>query len=109
MGLFAPEVLVRATVRGQDGSATTLDLGRDEFAQSVAAAVQGLTDFRQRRLSIEGRPREPGNCALIEARSIVIEQGKRNGAAYRFESVETYLLEKRAGKWLAIQAETTQR
>ena len=39
----------------------------------------------------------------------MIEQGKRNGAAYRLESIESYVLEKRAGKWLAIRAETTQR
>lgn len=107
--LFAPELAVRATVRNQDGSTTTLELGRDEFAQSVAAAVQGLTDFRQRRLSIEARPLVVGACAQIEAKSIVIEQGKRNGTAYRFESVETYVLEKRAGKWLATRAETAQR
>ena len=41
--------------------------------------------------------------------SVVIEQGKRKGLAYRLESIETYVLEKRAGKWLAIRAETTQR
>ena len=107
--LFAPELTVRATVRNQDGTTTTLELGRDEFAQSVAAAVQGMTDFRQRRLSIMGRPLEAGACGRIEAKSIVIEQGKRNGAPYRFESVETFSLEKRDGKWLATKAETMQR
>ena len=109
MRLFAPDVAVRATVRNQDGSTTTLELGRDEFAQSVAAAVQGLSDFRQRRLSIEARPLVAGACGQIEAKSIVIEQGKRQGTPYRFESVETYLLEMRAGKWLGTRAETTQR
>lgn len=107
--LVAPEFTVRATVHGQDASTATLDLGRDEFAQSTGAALQGLSDFRQRRLSIEGRPTEPGACGRIEVSSVVIEQGKRNGAAYRLESIETYVLEKRAGKWLAIRAETTQR
>ena len=107
--LVAPEFTVRATVRGQDASTTALELGRDEFAQSVVAALQGLTDFRQRRLSVQGRPIEPGACDRIEIISVVIEQGKRNGAAYRLESIESYVLEKRAGKWLAIRAETTQR
>ena len=107
--LVAPEFTVRATVHGQDAGTATLDLGRDEFAQSTVAALQGLTDFRQRRLSIEGRPTEPGACGRIEVSSVVIEQGKRKGLAYRLESIETYVLEKRAGKWLAIRAETTQR
>jgi hypothetical protein len=39
---------------------------------------------------------------------VVIEQGRQSGKPYRFESLEEYLLELRAGKWLAIKAETTQ-
>lgn len=107
--MMAPEFSVRATVRSQDGSSTTLDLGRDEFAQSTVAAMQGLTDFKQRRLSIEGHPLESGACGALQISSVVIEQGKRNGSPYRLESTESFVLEKRAGKWLATKAETTQR
>lgn len=107
--MMAPEFSVRATVRSQDGSSTTLDLGRDEFAQSTVAAMQGLTDFKQRRLSIEGHPLESGACGSLQISSVVIEQGKRNGSPYRLESTESFVLEKRAGKWLATKAETTQR
>jgi len=39
---------------------------------------------------------------------VVIEQGQQNGQPYRFESSEEYLLEHRAGHWLAIQASSTQ-
>jgi len=107
--MMAPEFSVRATVRSQDGSSTTLDLGRDEFAQSTVAAMQGLTDFKQRRLSIEGHPVESGACGQLQISSVVIEQGKRNGTPYRLESTESFVLEKRAGKWLATKAATTQR
>jgi len=107
--MMAPEFSVRATVRSQDGSSTTLDLGRDEFAQSTVAAMQGLTDFKQRRLSIEGHPLERGACGALQISSTVIEQGKRNGSPYRLESTETFVLERRAGKWLATKAETMQR
>lgn len=107
--MMAPEFSVRATVRSQDGSSTTLDLGRDEFAQSTVAAMQGLTDFKQRRLSVEGHPLESGACGALQINSVVIEQGKRNGSPYRLESTESFVLQKRAGKWLATKAETTQR
>jgi hypothetical protein len=109
LALFVPDVVVRATVRGKDGGMTTLDLGRDEFAQSTIAAVKGLSDYRQRRPSIEGMPVEAGGCERIAVKSLVIEQGKQQGKPYVFESIEEYVLERRAGKWLAIKAETTQR
>jgi hypothetical protein len=42
--LFAPEVTVRANVRGNDGTTTTVEMGRDELAQSTVEALKGLTD-----------------------------------------------------------------
>jgi hypothetical protein len=39
----------------------------------------------------------------------VIEQGRQSGKPYRFEAVEEYVLELRAGKWLAVKAVTTQK
>ena len=108
---FAPEVSVRVTVRGASGEPTTVEMRRDELAQSTLAAVRGLTNYQQRRPSIEGQPVEggAGACDRIVVRSVVIEQGRQNGKPYRFESVEEYVLERRAGLWLAIKAETTQR
>ena len=108
---FAPEVSVRVTVRGANGEPATIEMGRDELARSTIAAVRGLTDYQQRRPSIEGRPAEggAGACDRIGVRSVVIEQGRQNGKPYRIESVEEYVLERRAGRWLAIRVETTQR
>lgn len=108
---FAPEVSVRATVRGANGEPMTVEMGRDELARSTIAAVSGLTNYQQRRPSIEGQPAEGGArpCGRIGVRSVVIEQGRQNGKPYRFESIEEYVLERRAGRWLAITAETTQR
>ena len=108
---FAPEVLVRATVRGAGGEPATVEMGRDEMVQSTIAAVRGLTQYQQRRPSVESRPAGAGAgmCERISVRSVVIEQGRQNGKPYRFESIEEFLLERRAGVWLAIRAETTQR
>ncbi len=107
--LFAPQVVVQATVRDKDGNATTVDVSRDEFARSAGSAVKGLSDYQQRRVSIEGQPELAGACDRIIVKSVVIEQGKQNGAAYRFESTEEFTLERRAGRWLATRAATSQR
>lgn len=111
VAMFAPEAAVRATVRGNDGAMSSVDLGREELAQSTIAAMKGLKGYKQRRVSIQGKlidPAEGGACERISLTSVVIEQGRQSGKPYRFESLEEYLLELRAGKWLAIKAETTQ-
>ena len=107
---FAPEVSVRVTVRGENGEPKTIEMGRDELARSTIAAVSGLTNYEQRRPTIEGRSVEggAGACDQIGVRSVVIEQGRQYGKPYRFESVEEYVLVRRGGLWLAIKAETTQ-
>lgn len=109
IAMFAPDVAVRATVRNTDGSMSTVDLGRDELAQSTVAAIKGLTDYRQRRVSTQAAPADAGGCDRLTVKSVVIEQGRQSGKPYRFESVEDYVLELRDGKWLAVKAETTQR
>jgi hypothetical protein len=108
---FAPEASVLLTAPGAHGKPTTVQLGRAELARSTIAAVGGLTDYQQRRPFIEGSAADEGGsvCERIGVRSLVIEQGRQNGKPYRFESVEEYVLERRAGHWLAIRAATTQR
>jgi hypothetical protein len=106
---FAPDVAVRATVRNQDGTTQTVDISRDELAQSTKAAMKTLTGYKHRRVSIEASAVEPAQCDKVRITSTVIESGRQSGKPYRFESVENYLIERRDGKWLAIQAETTQR
>ncbi len=111
VAMFAPEAAARATVRGNDGTMSRVDLTREELAQSTVAAMKGLTGYKQRRVWIEGKPADAGAgaaCERISLRSVVIEQGRQSGKPYRFESLEEYLLELRAGKWLAVKAETTQ-
>jgi hypothetical protein len=108
---FAPEVTVRVTVRGANGETSVVEMGRDELARSTIAAVSGLTEYQQRRPSIEGRLEEGGMgaCNKISVRSVVIEQGRQNGKPYRFESVEQYVLERRGDLWLATKAEAMPR
>lgn len=111
VALFAPDASVRATVRGNEGRMTSVDITREELAQSTLAAMKGLKDFKQRRVSTEGKLADPAAgaaCNRISLKSVAIEQGRQSGKPYRFESVEDYVLELRAGKWLAVKAETTQ-
>jgi hypothetical protein len=107
VALFAPEAAVRATVRGNEGRMTSVDISRDELAASTLAAMAGLTDYKQRRVWTEGKP-VGATCDRISLRSVAIEQGRQSGKPYRFEALEEYVIELRAGKWLAIKAETTQ-
>ena len=108
---FAPDVSVRVTVRGANGEPSTVEMSRDELVRSTIAAVSGLTEYQQRRPSIEGRLAEgrAGACDRIEVKSVVIEQGRQNGKPYRFESLEEYVLVRRDGAWLAVKAAATQR
>lgn len=111
IAMFAPEVAVRATVKDKDGKATSVDLGREELAQSTIAAMKGLKDYKQRRVWTDARLTDLAGgvaCDRISLRSVVVEQGKQSGKPYRFESLEQYSIELRAGKWVAVKAETTQ-
>ncbi|MCF8149343.1 MAG: hypothetical protein K9K30_06000 [Burkholderiaceae bacterium] len=111
IAMFADDAAVRATVRDKDGKMTSIDLGREELVQSTLAAMKSLKGYKQRRVWTEGKSADlsPGaGCDRINLRSVVVEQGRLADKPYRFESLEEYLLEKRAGKWLAIKAETTQ-
>ena len=111
IAMFAPEAAVRATVRDGGGQMTSVDLGREELAQSTIAAMKGLTNYKQRRVSTEARQADTAAgaaCDRISLKSVVIEQGRQSGKPYRFESLEEYLLELRAGKWIAVKAATTQ-
>jgi hypothetical protein len=107
VAMFAPEAAVRATVRGSEGAMTSVDISREELAKSTLAAMKGLKDYKQRRVWTEGKPLAVA-CDRIGVRSVVIEQGRQSGKPYRFEALEEYVIELRAGKWLSIKAETTQ-
>ncbi|MCM2307460.1 MAG: hypothetical protein NDI91_08335 [Sulfuritalea sp.] len=111
IAMFAPDAAVRATVKEKDGKMTSVDLLRDELAQSTIAAMKGLKDYKQRRVWTDARLTDLSGgmtCDRISLRSVVVEQGKQSGKPYRFESLEQYSIELRAGKWVAVKAETTQ-
>jgi hypothetical protein len=108
VGLFASDVAVRANVKDKDGALTGVDLSRDEMAQSTVAAMKGLSNYKQRRVTTDAAVEGEG-CARIAVKSVVIEQGRQSGKPYRFEAVEDYVLESRDGKWLAVKAVTTQK
>ena len=111
IAMFAPDAAMRATVKDKDGKMTSVDLLRDELAQSTVAAMKGLKDYKQRRVWTDARLTDLSGgmtCDRISLRSVVVEQGKQSGKPYRFESLEQYSIELRAGKWVAVKAETTQ-
>jgi len=106
---FAPDAAVRANVKETGGGTTSLDITRDELAQSTVAAMKGLTHYKQRRVSTDAVADRADACDRIRVKSVVIEQGRQSGKPYRVESLEEYVLELRDGKWLAVKAETTQK
>lgn len=109
MALFAEDVQIEVTVKDATGADTTLALGREEFARSASAALQGLRNYRQQRLSLSAQPVQAGVCDAVSLQSVVLEQGQLHGKPYRFESVEAYEIVLRAGRWVATQASTRQR
>ncbi|MCY7308028.1 MAG: hypothetical protein LH632_18215 [Rhodoferax sp.] len=107
--LFASELVVQVKVLVKDGATSEFEVGRDDMVKSATTALEGLTDYSQRRPSIEGRTDGAAGCDRVAVTSLVIEQGRQNGKPYRFEAIETYVLERRAGRWVAVRASTTQR
>ncbi|MBI5899990.1 MAG: hypothetical protein HZB40_12260 [Rhodocyclales bacterium] len=111
IAMFAQDAKVKANVKEKDGKMASVDLTRDELAQSTITAIKGLKDYRQRRVWTDARLVDLAGsaaCDNISLRSAVVEQGKQSGKPYRFESLEQFVLVQRGGKWLAIKAETTQ-
>ncbi len=111
IALFAQDAKVKANIKEKDGKVASVDLTRDELAQSTITAIKGLKDYRQRRVWTDARLTDLAGgaaCDSISLRSAVVEQGKQSGKAYRFESIEQFTLVQRGGKWLASKAETTQ-
>jgi len=111
LSMFGQDVRVQAAVRGAGGKMTEIELAGTELADSIVAAVASLTDYKHRRISIDGKASEPGGpaCGPVAVRSLVIEEGRQGGKPYRFESEEKYVLEQMDGTWRATAAQTRQR
>lgn len=111
LGLFAPEIIAKATVRQKDNTSSTIILNRDEVVQSTLNAIANLKNYQQRRITLEAAfvdGSSLANCQQIELESVTIEQGLLNNQPYRFESTERFRLEKRGDEWLAIEAQSIQ-
>lgn len=112
LGQFAKDVKVKATVRGKDGGKTEIEFTRDDLVKSTLSTAAKLEGYRSRRVSTEGKLASKetlASCRRLAVKTVVIEQGRLSGKQYRFESVESYILERRDGKWVATKAETVQR
>ena len=59
LGLFASDILAKATVRSGSGMAT-LEFDRDEMVRSTLNSVASLKDYQQRRISTDAKWGEQG-------------------------------------------------
>ncbi len=112
MAQFDPQVRVVAHVRGANGEMTDVTFSRDEMARSTATSFSQISDYTSRRPVIKAKVASdvrPGQCDRVEVETVVLEGGNRSGASFRTETLETYKLVRRAGRWLAVEASTTQK
>jgi hypothetical protein len=111
LDMFGPEVVVKASVRGGDGKMNDLELQPVDFADSIVSAVAALKNYKQRRISIDGKATDTtlSACGPVAVRSVVVEEGRQNNKPYRFESEEKYVLKLIDGVWRATEASTRQR
>ena len=112
MAQFDPQVRVVAHVRGANGEMTDVTFSRDEMARSTATSFGQISLYASRRPVVKAKVASdvrPGQCDRVEIETVVLESGNRSGASFRTETLETYKLVRRAGKWLATEASTTQK
>jgi hypothetical protein len=109
---FDAQSKVTARVRDGAGNPVELSFNRDELVKSTFASFAQLSNYASRRpvikAALSGQTR-PAQCDRIDIESVAIESGTRNGGSYRAETLETYKLVKRNGKWVAVQASTSVR
>lgn len=110
--LFAPEIKVHVTVLDENGKPTSVDISRDEMIKSAIQSMNELKKYQQKRLSIDSQEVKDHGislCNRITVQSHVVESGVLGTRPYRVESEESYLLELRNGKWLAVKAASQQK
>lgn len=109
---FDAQAKVIARVRDGAGNPVELSFNRDELIKSTFASFAQLSNYASRRPVIKAAlaaPSKAAQCDRIDVESVAIESGTRNGGSYRAETLETYQLVKRAGKWVATGASTSMR
>ena len=109
--LYADDATIKATVRGANGETADLTFNHNQFADSTEASMKGLKNFHQDRSDIkyQASPDHASEgCADVMVTSSVAEKGEMHGKSYRFQSIESYTLELRQGRWLGIVSSTVQ-
>lgn len=109
---FSADATITAVVRTSSGQEALLEFTREEMAASTLDAMTDLQAFSTQRVSVSVQETAaPGAaaCAALHVEAVTIESGVRGGQAYRLESLETYELAQRDGKWIATAARTAQR
>ena len=109
--MFDATAKITAEVVGGDGERQAVHLDRDGLARSVFASLGDLSEFSTRRPVTRARLAQGSStkqCNRIEVQSLVIEGGVRSTGSYRIESIETFVLERKAGRWVAVTAATRQ-
>lgn len=111
LAMLAPEITAVARVRN-GSEIMTMEFNRDELVNSTIASISSVNNYQHRRLSLDAAlatNENESSCRRLTVSSIALEQGVMNRKAYRVESREDYVLERRGDDWLAVRAETTQR
>jgi hypothetical protein len=109
---FDAQAKVIARVRDGAGNPVERSFNRDELVKSTFASFAQLSNYASRRPVIKAAlsaQTKPAQCDRIDIESVAIESGTRNGGSYRAETLETYKLVKRGGKWVAMGASTSMR
>lgn len=112
MAQFDAQVRVVAYVRGANGEMTQVSFSRDEMARSTTTSFSQISDYTSRRPVVKAKVASDarlGQCDRVEIETVVLESGIRSGGSFRTETLETYKLVRRAGRWLATEASTTQK
>lgn len=109
VALFAQQLDVSYQVAtGSDGS-TRSRVSRKDFVESAQRALRTVSQYQQKRLSVTAEPVQPYVCDKLVVKSHVLEQGRRNGQSFYFESTEEYVLERVGDFWVATRAAVVQK
>jgi len=107
--LFASDAEIIVNLRREGGLDAERRFDRDTLIASSLQAMATLRDYRQERWNIQANAAPGPHCGRIVVRSEVSEQGQLDDRPYRFTADEEFILERRAGKWLAVGARSRQR
>lgn len=107
--LFSDEAVIRLSVRSSGASKTEIEVDRSEFSKAVTKALANLQTFSTRRPRTATRVIDVAKCSGVDVLSIVEDKGVRDGNPFAAQSLESYRLELRAGKWIAVEASAQSR